>query len=722
VRVAKRQGANSVKLLYRRTVEEMPAEPYEVQEAIEEGIEMIFLAAPDHITMEEGKKQVHCIRMELGEPDRSGRRRPVPIEGSEFAIDADTIIGAIGQSTNTQWVYNDLPLQLARWGDIEIDGATMQTSEPGIFAGGDCVTGPATVIQAVAAGGRAASAIDEYLRTGSVTPSKELYNCSRGTLEDLPRHEFEAIPRIARAAMPSLPLAKREGNFDQVELGLTEEQAREEASRCLQCGCNARFGCELRHEATTHGIKYCKPLHERPRLKVDHSHPFIIRDHNKCISCGKCIAACAEIEGVGVLAYQFEHGHMTVGTWNGEPLELTDCVSCGQCVTACPCGALDYKRERGGVFAAINDPKKTVVAFIAPSPRSVIAERYGIPFDQASPFIAGLMRSVGFDKVFDFSFSADLTIMEEATEFLTRVNQGGVMPQFTSCCPGWVNLMERRYPELIPNLSTCKSPQQMMGATIKNHYAAKYDVPLDELYTVSIVPCLAKKYEAARPEFAPDGVRDVDAVLTTTEFLEMVQMLRIDESDIVPGPFDEPYARVTGAGVIFGASGGVAEAALRMAVEKLTGEPLTDHLDFEDVRGFEGFKHAEVEASGKKVRVAVISGLGNAEPLIRKVIAGEDVGYDLVEIMACPGGCISGAGNPAPVQATELFERQQVLLNIDRTSTYRKSQENPDILRLYEDYYGEPNSALAHKLLHTHYAPFTTETVVGPEVPVGVLS
>jgi formate dehydrogenase major subunit len=721
VRVAKRRGATSVKLLYRRTIEEMPAEAQEVEEAIAEGVEMIFLAAPNSISLKDtddktGKKIVHCIRMELGEPDRTGRRRPVPIEGSDFDIEADTIIGAIGQSTNTSFIYNDLPLRLARWGDIEIDGATMMTSEPGIFAGGDCVTGPATVIQAVGAGGRAAKAIDEYLHTGSVTPSQEQYNCSRGTLEDLDRHEFEELPKLGRAPMPALALAQREGNFKQVELGLTEEQARNEASRCLQCGCNARFGCELRHESTVHGVQFCKPLHQRERYAVEASHPFIIRDHNKCISCGKCIAACAEIEGVGVLAYQFGHGHLSVGTWNNQPLELTDCVSCGQCVTACPTGALDYRRERGKVFKAINDPKKHVVAFIAPSPRSVIADRYDIPFDQASPFIAGLMRAVGFDRVFDFSFSADLTIMEEATEFLNRVGNGGVMPQFTSCCPGWVNLMERRYPELIPNMSSCKSPQQMMGATIKNHYAKKYGISLDELYTVSIVPCLAKKYEAARPEFAPEGVRDVDAVLTTTEFLEMVQMLRIEPSEIVPGPFDEPYARVTGAGVIFGASGGVAEAALRMAVEELTGEPLTDHLDFEAVRGFEGFKHAEVEAAGKTIRVAVISGLGNAEPLIKRVVAGEDIGYDLVEIMACPGGCISGAGNPAPTQTNELFDRQQVLLNIDRTSQYRKSQENPDILRLYEDFYGQPNSDLAHHLLHTGYAAFTRETVEGPEL------
>ncbi|MCL2787418.1 MAG: NAD(P)-binding protein [Micrococcales bacterium] len=719
VRTAQRKGAKKVTLLYRRTAEEMPADPHEVADAIEEGADIVFLAAPTRISMnDDGRKLVHCLRMELGEPDRTGRRRPVAVEGSDFIIEADAVIGAIGQSTNTQFLYNDVPVRLGKWGDIRIDGATMQTSEDGIFAGGDCVTGPATVIQAVGAGKRAADAIGEFVTTGKVTPSRETYNCSRGSLEDLPRHEFEAIPHFNRGAMPMISVDKRAGNFDEVATGLSEEQARADASRCLRCGCLARFDCELRHESTEHGISYCKPLHDRPRLPVDATHPFIVRDHNKCISCGKCIAACAEIEGVGVLAYQFSHGHMTVGTWNGKPLELTDCVSCGQCVTACPCGALEYRRERGTVMKAINDPKKMVVGFVAPAPRSVICSEYGVPFDEASGFIAGLMRAVGFDKCFDFSFSADLTIMEETTEFIDRVSSGGVMPQFTSCCPGWVNLVERRYPELIPHLSSCKSPQQMMGATVKNHFASKYNVDLDDLYVVSIVPCLAKKYEAARPEMAPGGRRDVDAVLTTSEFIELIDRLRIDVGAVVPGEFDEPYARVSGAGVIFGASGGVAEAALRMAVEKLTGEPLTDHLDFEAVRGFDELRVASVEVPGRTVRVAVVSGLGNARPLIDAVTAGEDTGYDLIEIMACPGGCIAGAGQPTPTSVGELPARQKVLLNIDRTSKYRKSQENPDILRLYDDYFGEPNSEIAHQLLHTSYSPFERETAQGPDIDV----
>jgi formate dehydrogenase major subunit len=703
-RAAVRRSASHVCLVYRRTLDEMPADRHEIQDAIAEGIQMVLLAAPDHISLsEDGHKELHCMRMELGDPDRSGRRRPHPVEGTEFTIPADTIIGAIGQSTNTQFLYNDVPLRQSRWGDLEVDGATMQTSEPGIFAGGDCVTGPATVIQAVAAGGRAARAIDEYIRTGQVTPAVETYNCSRGTLEDLPRDEFEHSPRLPRSLMPRLDMAHRVSSFDQVELGLTEAQAQAEAGRCLRCGCTVRLTCELRAEATNHGVHFHRPRHERPRLPVDSFHPFIVRDHNKCIACGKCLAACSEIEGVGVLAYQFAHGRLTVDTHNGLALGQTDCVSCGQCVTACPCGALDYRRERDQVFRAINDPSKVVVGFVAPAPRSVIAAQYGLAPDQASPFIAGLMRHLGFDKCFDMAFAADLTVMEETTEFLGRVTSGGVLPQFTSCCPGWVNLVERRYPGLIPHLSSCKSPQQMMGATIKNHFAQLYNVSLDDLFVVSIVPCLAKKYEAARPEMASRGVRDVDAVLTTTEFLEMVDRVRLDPSDVDPAQFDHPYGQVTGAGVIFGASGGVAEAALRMAVEKLTGSPPGDGLVFTPVPGRAGFREAVVEVPGHTVRVAVISGLGRARSLIEQVVAGEDTGYDLVEIMACPNGCVAGAGNPAPTRTFELGQRQQVLRNIDRGTKYRTSQDNPDLLRLYDDFYGEPCSPLAHELLHTSY-------------------
>ena len=716
-RTALRRGAQRVILLYRRTRDEMPAEPHEVADAAAEGVELRFLAAPTSIERTATGLSVKCLEMALGEPDRSGRARPVPVEGTDFSIEASLVIGAIGQSTNTQFLFHDLPVKLNKWGDVKVNGSTLETSEPKVFAGGDCVTGPATVIEAVAAGRRAARSMNQLLSRGYVRAEPAIYNCSRGSLEDLPRDEFESRPKLARQVMPSLPAATRVTSFAEVESGYSQAEARAEAARCLRCGCKARFDCDLRTEATREEISYVEPLHQRPRTPVVRDHPFIVRDHNKCISCGRCVAACAEIEGIGALAYQFTSGVLGVGTANGKPLIETDCVSCGQCVAACPCGALDYVRERPSVFAAINDPTKVVVGFVAPAPRSVIAAEFGKTAEQASPFVAGLMRAVGFDRVFDFSFAADLTVMEETTEFLNRVSAGGVMPQFTSCCPGWVNLVEKKFPELIPHLSSCKSPQQMMGTTVKTHFAQTTGISLEDLYVVSIVPCLAKKYEAARPEFATHRLRDVDAVLTTTEFIEMIKMIRLDPDDITPDRFDDPYSHVSGAGVIFGASGGVAEAALRMAVEKLTGERQRGQLEYQQVRGMAGVKEATITAADTTVRVAVISGLGNALPIVERVAAGEDVGYDLIEIMACPGGCIDGAGNPAPAKVGELRARTQVLFDIDKGSKYRRSQENPDVLRLYEQFYESPNSTKARQLLHTRYRPFDAATSVPKTMP-----
>ncbi|GGC07941.1 NAD(P)-binding protein [Cellulomonas carbonis] len=702
-RTALRQGARHVTLVYRRTRDEMPAEPFEVHEALAEGVEMLFLAAPSRITAADDGLRLHCLRMELGEPDRSGRRRPVPVAGSEFSVGADTVIGAIGQATDTAFLYNDLPLRLNAWGDVDVDGRTMESSERKVFAGGDCVTGPATVVQAVAAGRRAAAAIDDLLTRGYVRPGEEDYSCSRGTLEDLPRDAHADVVRVARVTPPSLPVEDRVG-FAEVEHPLTAEQARAEASRCLACGCAKQDHCSLRDEATAHGVTFGPTLHVRPWTPLVRDHPFIVRDHNKCISCGRCVAACAEIEGPGVLAFQLENGRLTVGTRSGLPLSETDCISCGQCVRACPCGALDYVRERGDVFTAINDPDTVVVGFVAPAVRTVIAAEYGVPAVEASAFVAGMMKRVGFDKVFDVAFAADLTVIEETTEFLGRVRGGGVLPQLTSCCPGWVAWVERRWPDLIPHLSSCRSPQQMMGATVRNHVARHDGLEGRRVFVVSVMPCMAKKAEAARPEFAPDGVRDVDAVLTTTELLEMVQMLRLEPEDLVPAEFDAPYARTTGAGMLFGASGGVAEAALRMALEELTGER-PESVDLHEVRGLEGFKEATVTAGGTTVRVAVVSGLRNVEDLAQRITAGEDVGYDLIEVMACPGGCINGAGQPVPRQVGQVAARQQVLLDIDEASVCRTSPGNTDLLRLYDDLYGTPNSETAHRLLHTTYAP-----------------
>ena len=710
-RTALRSGAEKVTILYRRSREEMPAEPYEIEEALQEGVKMVFQISPEKIEAKGDKKLVHCIKMELGEPDRSGRRRPIPIEGSETIIEADTVIGAIGQSTDTRFLYNDLPVRLNNWGDVDINGKTFETSEPKIFAGGDCVTGPATVIQAIAAGRHAAESMDCFLEKGYVKPHAQDYSCSRGTLEDLPRWEFEEMPKIKRAEMPAIDPETRKKSYMEVELGLTREAAMEEADRCLQCGCKERYDCHLRETASEHEVAFKQPVHDRPYFPIVEDHPFIVRDHNKCISCGRCIAACAEVEGPDILTFYIKNGRQLVGTKSGLPLKETDCISCGHCVNACPCGALRYRSEKAEVFSALNDPTKTVVGFLAPAVRAIVAEHYDLTADESTPFMAGMLKKLGFDRVFDNAFSADLTILEETNEFLGRVTNGGVMPQFTSCCPGWVNFVERRYPELIPNLSSCKSPQMMMGATIKSHYAKLSGIDKKDLFVVSIVPCIAKKYEAKRPEFAPDGVADVDAVLNSLELLEMMELKGIEKSDISAQEYDDPYKIGTGAGILFGNSGGVAEAALRLAVEKLSGVPLGQHVDFTEIRGFDGVKETTIEANGMKVRVAVISGLNNAEPILQKMVNGEEIGYDLIEIMACPGGCISGAGHPVPEKIGTLEQRGQVIIDADKGSKYRKSQDNPDIVKLYKDFFGEANSHLAHELLHTHYAPVKGDTL-----------
>lgn len=690
-RTALRSGAEHVSIIYRRTKDEMPAEPAEIEAAIREGIEMVFLTAPVSVEADVSGavSAIKCIKMELGEPDRSGRRRPVIVEGSEFSLTVTAVIGAIGQKTNTSYLWNDLPLKLNRWGDIEIDGKTMETSVEKVFAGGDCVTGPATVVQAIAAGRRAAEAIDQYLQNGYVAGFDGDYSCSRGSFEDLPRYEFSTILKIPRVRQREIGLENAVCSFDEVELTITEEQALTEAARCLECGCSKRSICQLREEASGLDVSHLRELQWRRNYPKNNDHPFIMRDTNKCISCGRCIAACSEIGGPGVLGFYMKQGKLCVGTKTGESLKETDCISCGQCVAACPCGALEYKRESSKVFQALNDANKTVIGFAAPAVRSLICDYYQLQYGDASTFIAGMLEALGFDRSFDFSFAADLTVMEETTELFERIGQNR-LPLFTSCCPGWINFVEKSYPKLIPYLSSCKSPQQMMGATVKNHLplwlnensAGARLVRKEDLFVVSIVPCLAKKSEAGREEFQTDGIRDVDAVLTSTELIEMIEQKRIVVSSISPRDFDSPYRKVSGAGVLFGASGGVAEAALRMAVSMAGRNEIKEMLAFEDIRGLEGVKSTQIELNGKTVKIAVVSGLKYAEPLVRQVIDKGFLEFDMIEVMACPGGCIAGAGHPAPATKGILKERHNVLLTIDEQSKVRRSGQNDDLLKL----------------------------------------
>ena len=458
---------------------------------------------------------------------------------------------------------------------------------------------------------------------------------------------------------------------------------------CLSC---VRSGkCELQQLCQEYGIEdenYYAGAN--PVFEIDDSAAHMVRDNSKCILCRRCVAACTVSQGIGCIGPNNRGFDTNIGSVFDLPLAETSCIHCGQCIAVCPTGAIYEKDSVDDVFAAIHDPSKHVLVQVAPAVRAGLAECFDKPIGtDAQGKMAAAMRRLGFDKVFDTVFSADLTIMEEANEFIDRVSNGGVLPMITSCSPGWVKFCETYYPDMIPNLSTCKSPQGMFGAVAKSYYAEKEGIDPKDIVMVSIMPCTAKKFEYGRPEMNIDGLRDNDYVLTTREF-------------------DLPLGLGTGAGVIFGATGGVMEAALRTAVETLTGEELPN-VDFEDVRGLKDIRTATYEVAGLTVRVAVTSGLANARKLLDMVKAGE-LEVDFIEVMACPGGCVNGGGQPQVHANIRNFvdiraERAKVLYALDKGNAIRKSHENPAIKEIYETFLGEPGSHLAHKLLHTEYTP-----------------
>ena len=477
---------------------------------------------------------------------------------------------------------------------------------------------------------------------------------------------------------------------------------------CLSC---VRSGdCELQKLCREYGIEdedyYAG---ENPVFKIDDSAAHMVRDNSKCILCRRCVAACTVNQGIGCIGANERGFDTNIGSVFDLPLAQTSCVHCGQCITACPVGAIYEKDSVDDVFAAIHDPSKHVLVQVAPAVRAGLAEEFGKPIGtDAQGKMAAAMRRLGFDKVFDTLFSADLTIMEEAHEFIDRVSNGGVLPMITSCSPGWIKFCETYYPDMIPNLSTCKSPQGMFGAVAKSYYAEKEGIDPKDIVMVSIMPCTAKKFEYQRPEMNIDGLRDNDYVLTTREFGRMIKRAGINWDMLPEEDFDLPLGLGTGAAVIFGATGGVMEAALRTAVETLTGEELPN-VDFEDVRGLKDIRTATYEVAGLTVRVAVTSGLANARKLLDMVKAGE-LEVDFIEVMACPGGCVNGGGQPQVHAEIRNFvdiraERAKVLYALDAGNAIRKSHENPAIKEIYETYLGEPGSHLSHKLLHTTYTP-----------------
>ncbi len=471
---------------------------------------------------------------------------------------------------------------------------------------------------------------------------------------------------------------------------------------CPTCARNQN--CELRSLADEYNLRQIRFQGERKLYPVDDSSFSIVRDPNKCILCRRCVDVCNSLQAVGAIG-PVNRGFDTViaPPYDAELADVA-CAMCGQCIVRCPVGALHEKDSINDVWAALADPTKHVVVQTAPAVRVALGEEFGMP---PGSIVTGKMvaalHQIGFHAVFDTNFSADLTIMEEGYELIARINQGGVLPQLSSCSPGWIKYVEHFFPDLIPNLSTCKSPQQMLGAIAKTYYADRSGIDPAGIVSVSIMPCTAKKFECRRPEMHDSGFQDVDFVLTTREFARMIREAGIHFPSLPEEPFDSPLGAGTGAAVIFGATGGVMEAALRTAYEVLTNRELKS-VDFEAVRGMDGIKEASVDVDGLQVRVAVAHGLTNAQALMDRVRSGE-ANYHFIEIMCCPGGCLGGGGQPIPTSPDIRKKRAQAIYQADRNLPWRKSHENPDVQQIYREFLGRPLSEKSHHLLHTHYTP-----------------
>lgn len=471
---------------------------------------------------------------------------------------------------------------------------------------------------------------------------------------------------------------------------------------CLYCIRNGH--CELQTLAEDLGVRDRRYAGKKGEYCVDSSNPSIVRDPAKCILCGRCVRVCEEIQGVAAIDFIGRGSQTQIGTAFREGLNVSSCINCGQCVMVCPTGALREKSSVKEVVEALNDPEMFVVVQHAPAVSVTIAEEFGTKAGMdACGVMTALMRQLGFDRVFDTSFSADLTIMEEASELAHRITTGGKLPMMTSCSPGWVKFVEQFYPEFVGNVSTCKSPQQMLGAVIKSFFAMREGIDPKKIFSVSVMPCTAKKFEAQRPEMARDGIPDVDAVLTTRELARMIRTRGLDMNSLSPAAADTPFGQRSSAGKIFGASGGVMEAAIRTAYYMITGNEL-DSLDVKAVRGLEGVKEACLKINDLEIRVAVASGLGNARKLLDEVKAGrKDLHF--IEVMTCPGGCIAGGGQPYGTDLDAVRARMQALYKIDRDETIRTSHSNPAIKKLYDEFLIEPLGEKSHHLLHTHYTP-----------------
>lgn len=476
----------------------------------------------------------------------------------------------------------------------------------------------------------------------------------------------------------------------------------------LECPtCIRNLNCELQKLSEELGIKSLRYPGEKSKSQYDEFSPSIVRDTSKCILCRRCVSTCHEVQGVGVISPNYRGFNTVIAPVYDMSLNDVPCTNCGQCITACPVGALKEKDDTDRVWQALADPEKFVVVQTAPAIRVSLGEEFGKKRGAiVTNKMPAALRRLGFDKVFDTDFSADLTIMEEGSEFLDRLQNGGKLPLITSCSPGWIKFCEHYYPEFLENVSTCKSPQQMFGALIKTYYAEKIGIDPAKIFSVSIMPCTAKKYECQRPEMFSSGYQDVDAVLTTREISRMLKEAGINLNTLPDEKFDEPLGISTGAGAIFGATGGVMEAALRTVYEIVTKKELKN-IEFTQVRGVKGVKEATIDINGLKVNVAVAHGLSNARAVLDKVKNGE-ANYHFIEIMACPGGCVGGGGQPI-LSSDERWEtdyreeRAKAIYEVDRNMPLRKSHENPAIKTVYEEFLGKPLGEKSHELLHTHY-------------------
>ena len=475
---------------------------------------------------------------------------------------------------------------------------------------------------------------------------------------------------------------------------------------CLTC---TRSGnCELQVLATKFNVLNIEFEGERTEHKIDDLSPSIVRDFNKCILCRRCVAACKNVQEIGAIDCINRGFESCISTVGDHSLNDVNCTFCGQCIEACPTGALHEKETINDVWVKLKDPETVVLVQTAPAVRVALGEEFGM---QVGTNVTGKMvtalKRLGFDKVFDTNTGADFTIMEEANEFVERFKAHEELPMLTSCCPGWIKYIEMNYPEMLPHLSSCKSPHQMFGAILKSYYAKKEGIDPEKIYTVSVMPCIAKKFESKRPEMKENGLEDVDNVITTRELARMIKQANIDFEKLEDSKFDDPMGEATGAAAIFGVTGGVMEAALRTAEDILTGKELPK-IDFEQVRGSQGIKRATITIAGKPISVVAASGLANAKKILEEIKTGK-ANYQFVEIMACPGGCIMGGGQPikhskvrAEVDVQKL--RASSLYSIDEKSTIRKSHENPVLKKIYEEYLEKPGSYRAEKLLHTKYA------------------